>query len=284
MDLPGSSGEETDSAPPLDGGDPADAAGLAPDVAPPVDAATTPDTVPADTAPVVEASPPPADLPPPADVSSGCSSSLLGRWRLDDGVGTMARDDSCHANHGTVINGQAGDWQPGHSGGALAIVPGRMVYLRVPNHSSLNPTGALSLAIWINPTSWNAGRRHLFQKGALDNQFRVWSESNALWFNVAGLNPASIYMDLPANGAWHHVAAVHDGVNLRFYLDGTQVKTAPVTGISQVTTDDLFIGTESSSSASGDFFNGLIDEVLFYGRALTSAEVAQLAAGGPAPP
>jgi hypothetical protein len=275
---------------------PADAFEPTPDLAmpPPDTASATPDTATiADSALPVDAAPPPdaavpadsrpPDSPPPPDLPTACTSTLRGRWRLDDGSGSVARDDSCYGNNATVVNGQAGDWQAGRLAGALAITPSRLVYLRVPNSSSLNPAGALSLAIWINPTSWNAGRRHLFQKGALDNQFRVWSESNALWFNVAGLTPASIYMNLPSSGAWHHVAAVYDGSSLRFYLDGTQVAMAAVTGTSQVTTDDLFIGTESASSGSGDFFNGLIDDVLVYGRALTPAEISQVAAAGPPP-
>ena len=276
---------------------PPDAVAPTPDLAmpPPDTASAAPDTgtiadsapIPADSAPPPDAAVPadssPPDAPPPPDLPTACTSSLRGRWRLDDGSGSVARDDSCYANNATVANGQAGDWQAGRLAGALAITPSRSVYLRVPSSSSLNPAGALSLAIWINPTSWNAGRRHLFQKGALDNQFRVWSESNALWFNVAGLTPASIYMNLPSSGAWHHVAAVYDGSSLRFYLDGTQAAMAAVTGTSQVTADDLFIGTQSASSGSGDFFNGLIDDVLVYGRALTPAEISQLAAAGPPP-
>jgi hypothetical protein len=182
-----------------------------------------------------------------------------------------------------VVNGQPADWQAGRLGGALAITPTRLVYVRVPNAASLNPTGAFSFAVWIRPTDWKAGRRHVVQKGALDDQFRVWSESNALWFGVAGLNPDAIFMDLPATGVWHHLAAVYDGANVRFYLDGAQTKAAAVTGTTRQTGNDLFLGTRDATSTSGDFFSGLLDDALLYGRALSAAEVMQLAAGG-APP
>ena len=73
----------------------------------------------------------------------------------------------------------------------------------------------------------------------------------------------------PVN-AWTHVALTYDGAMLRLYVNGTPVASRTQTGGIQATTNPLWIG---GNNPYGEYFQGLIDEVRIYSRALTSGEI-----------
>ncbi len=83
-------------------------------------------------------------------------------------------------------------------------------------------------------------------------------------------------------GAWAHVAYIYDGEFARIRVDGTEVGTLRV-GSKAV------VNSASRLRISGDdngnvFFNGLIDEVMVFDRALPADELDRLAAGIPLDP
>jgi hypothetical protein len=74
----------------------------------------------------------------------------------------------------------------------------------------------------------------------------------------------------PAVGQWQHVAATYDGATARIYIDGVQ--TASTTFTANVGDSDTWrIGAYGSPSAG--FFDGLVDNVRIYDRALSASEV-----------
>ena len=76
------------------------------------------------------------------------------------------------------------------------------------------------------------------------------------------------------DSAWHHVAAVKDGSDLRLYLDGVEVATGVDASIYPV---DFVVKVGRLKDGSGRFFGGRIDDVRIYGRTLSPVEVATLA-------
>ncbi|MGH7927769.1 MAG: LamG domain-containing protein, partial [Candidatus Binatia bacterium] len=82
---------------------------------------------------------------------------------------------------------------------------------------------------------------------------------------------------VPLNG-WHHVAGTYDrtaGVQ-KLFIDGTEVASEAYSGAISVNALPLYIGRYHSDSRT---FNGKLDEVRVYNRALTAAEISDLAAG-----
>ncbi|MEZ4716691.1 MAG: LamG domain-containing protein [Caldilineaceae bacterium] len=83
-----------------------------------------------------------------------------------------------------------------------------------------------------------------------------------------------------ATDVWHHAAMTYDGVRLRVYLDGTEVGSMSLSGV--VTADPnvpVAVGAQPQG-AGNNTFAGLIDDVRIYTRALSAAEIGQLAAAG----
>lgn len=69
---------------------------------------------------------------------------------------------------------------------------------------------------------------------------------------------------------WSHVALTYDGARLRLYVDGAQVSSRAITGTIRKTTDPMWIG---GNHPYGEYFEGLIDEVRVYDRALSPSQL-----------
>lgn len=79
------------------------------------------------------------------------------------------------------------------------------------------------------------------------------------------------YIPITSN-EWHHIAMTYDGTTLTAYKDGASVGTD--TGDLTHTTDRLLIGTRDSLYSQ--YFDGIIDEVQIYNRALSAEEIRNL--------
>jgi hypothetical protein len=69
---------------------------------------------------------------------------------------------------------------------------------------------------------------------------------------------------------WTHLAATYDGAMLRLYVNGALAGSTALTGSLDATTGPLRIG---GNSVRSEWFNGLIDEVRVYSRALSQSEI-----------
>jgi len=74
---------------------------------------------------------------------------------------------------------------------------------------------------------------------------------------------------------WHHVAGVFDGSNIMIYLDGVLDGSAATTVPIGINTANMLIG--ENPEATGRYWDGLIDELKIYDRALSEGEVSYLA-------
>jgi len=80
----------------------------------------------------------------------------------------------------------------------------------------------------------------------------------------------------PTTGEWHHLVMVWDGSFLKAYVDG-QLLGSPVkqTIVPPETTDNLIIGKKPSRMPDG-YFNGIVDQIRLYDRALSEEEIMTL--------
>ena len=92
---------------------------------------------------------------------------------------------------------------------------------------------------------------------------RAVSRSPGPWARGRSRSP------VPVN-AWTHLAATYDGSNLRLYTNGNLVRTTANSGSLITTAGLLSIG---GNAVWGEYFSGLIDELEFFPRVLTSTEI-----------
>jgi chitodextrinase len=195
---------------------------------------------------------------------------LVGAWAFGEGTGTTTADASGNGSVGTIT---AATWTTqGRYGNALSF-NGSSSTVRVASSASLNPGSAMTLSAWIRPAASQSGWRTILQRQA--DAYFLTASSDAAGRSAGGgtLGGNVQYVVAPAANpinAWTHVALTYDGTMLRMYVNGTQVITRAAGGTVQTTTNPLWIG---GNQPYGEYFQGLIDDLRVYNRALTAADI-----------
>ncbi|MHC4728829.1 MAG: LamG domain-containing protein, partial [Planctomycetota bacterium] len=213
--------------------------------------------------------------------------ALVGWWTFDEGSGNIAADSSGNGNDGT-LNGPVEWTADGKVGGAMKFT-GPYNFVQVQDSPSLDMTDAITIAAWINP-SWT-GNNRILQKssGGGDNQYRLLKEwGDNMVFHLPGLSPDRLeFPGLPLFGEWTHLAATYDGSSMKVYYNGVVVGEQDSSGQLGVSDGTLCIGTKHETAPAGDEYNGMLDDIRIYNRALSLSEIKRLGgdplAGNPAP-
>ena len=191
-------------------------------------------------------------------------SGLVAAYGFEEGSGTSVSDASGNANAGTV---SGATWSTGgRFGNALRFGAGAMV--TVNDSTSLDLSAGMTLEAWVNPTSISASWADIIYK-ATDVYFLMGSTPQGQAPAVGGTFAANISGSVLPVNTWSHLAATYDGSVLRLYANGLLIASRPQTGAIQTSTGLLSIGGD----ASGQNWNGMIDEVRIYNRALAPQEI-----------
>lgn len=196
--------------------------------------------------------------------------SIKSYYKLDENTGTTAGDATGNGNTGTW-NGTLGgvQWTTGkiNSGGSFN---GSDRYI-----SAADPSvgAAFSVAMWVKPTGnlGSTGQGLFDTKPSVAGALRIYgSGGGALNYDTGGSALAS-YNIGDWTGQWHHLVLVLTSSNVTtLYVDGSNVASA--TNTQNGSSNAFQIGRYNS----GNYFNGTIDEVGVWNKALTAAEVSFL--------
>jgi hypothetical protein len=234
---------------------------------------------------VSNAAPPPPQPPPPPPPPAG---GLVAAYSFDEGSGTAAGDSS-GAGNGGVVGGAT--WAvSGKFGGALSF-DGVNDWVTVADSALLDLTTGMTLEAWVKPAVTKSWPTVIQKENAPNLAYSLYANSDAglgnkpsahIWIGGADRNLRG-GTTLPV-GTWSHLAATYDGAALRLFVNSLQVAALAQTGSITTSAGALRIG--GNSLVANEFFNGLIDEVRIYNRALGPGELAtdMNTAVGPAAP
>jgi hypothetical protein len=202
--------------------------------------------------------------------STTTSNGLVAAYGFNEGSGTTVKDSSGNNNTGTISNAT---WATGRYGKALSF-NGTNSWVTVQNSASLNLTGPMTLEAWIetsaSPTDWQA---LIFKEMPSDTAYYLY-RSGYSDAPVGGMYSSGEQSIVASNNltlnTWMHLAFTYDGSTERLYVNGVLVASQAKTGAVQSSTGVLHIGGDS---VWGEFFQGLIDEVRIYNRALSASEI-----------
>jgi hypothetical protein len=211
---------------------------------------------------------------------------LIGWWTFDEGAGITAVDWSGHGNHGTLEGDP--EWTGGYDGGALNFGGGGDFVSTGKSAADLGIEGAnpKTVTAWVYTEAFNNGG--IFDVGGRSDgqdfclrtmtgagnwRTQYWGGAFDHDFTYAALNK------------WVHFALVYSGTQSTVYANGISVSTAPRV-LDTATSNPFQIGRYGWPDA---YFNGTIDDVRLYNKALTPEQIAEVMlgntklAGSPAP-
>jgi chitodextrinase len=196
-------------------------------------------------------------------------SAPIAAYSFDDGAGTIAGDASGHSRQGTIVGAT---WATGKFGSALSF-NGTSARVDLPDLGRFYKLG-FTLEAWVKKTSAKSDVGIVGTWNAAQNGGPMLWIDNALSHYYLTLNAGSSnYVDSgqgPVAGQWQHIAATYDGSTARVFVNGTQVASQPFTA-NAGDSGNWRIGAYGPTPAG--FFDGLIDEVRIYDRALTAAQI-----------
>ncbi|MCP4231905.1 MAG: LamG domain-containing protein, partial [bacterium] len=225
---------------------------------------------------------------------SWMTDGLVGYWAMDESATTSgAIDQSGNGNDGTYeghASTSAGKF--GNSG----VFDGVDDYINVGSGTALDDVvnaGALTVSWWMKPDSGDSGDRIIGKdteggSGAW-NIYVSSGSSNRITFNkdISGTDPNASFDSTIIDNEWQHIVMMWDGTNnangtaIKLYRNGTEISPVSTAGGGTVgrsdSSNDLIVGGFSND------FDGQIDEVRIYNRALSPREVRMLYEWAPGP-
>jgi len=196
--------------------------------------------------------------------------------------GGRVLDKSGKGNYGKVHGAK---WTSnGKVGGAYQFdIDKKTDCIQVPDTDSLD-VEKITISAWIKTTCedkhWNRIMDKDYRKGynmCLGGDYEGKNFRGKLLLEINGHWNQSD--NIVADGKWHHVAGTFDGSMQKLYVDGQQQKhTTKWKGAIAANEYDLAIGNSKIPYGTGEFlaFDGTIDEVMIFNRALSSKEVKLL--------
>jgi hypothetical protein len=209
--------------------------------------------------------------------SSSAQVGLVGYWKLDESSGTTAADSSGSGYNGTLVNmTPASDWVTGRIGGGLDF-DGSNDFVDCGNYLGLRITSNITVAAWVktrdcgndeyNPYvtkgdhSYGLQHRH-------SNELEFFIYDGGTWY------PAKYSVNSSFNNVWHHLAGTYNGSQVKLYVDGVLRSTVNHSG--SIATNAYNVNLGRNAENNTQFYNGVLDSVRIYNRALSAAEITTL--------
>jgi len=211
----------------------------------------------------------------------------VAHWKLDETSGLIA-EDSAGDNDGNLINGP--NWTTGLIDGALEF-DGVDDYVNLSDNAVT--TTEFTVAAWANHYGlgggWNMNVVFSQRDAGVGNNkcaIILKTEETGLAQAVAAIRSSigsvqPLYAPKKDYNEWHHYAMTVDSTDFIFYIDGVEVNrtTNNQAGDYVTAIDYVDIGRAKSVEGTKSIFNGAIDDVIIYGRALSAAEIEGLYLG-----
>jgi len=207
---------------------------------------------------------------------------LQGAWSMDETSGTVANDYSGNNNNGSTIGAST---ISGKFGNAKSF-NGDSQYIDIGNPSIFNFNGSsnsFSIEAWVYKNSDKNNNSIVYKQGTANSGlgYGISGEASgkfifAMGKNNVGANIVYSSLSYPIN-TWHHIVGAFDAISakMNLYINGSYIGQTSYTYGSISSDKKLYIGSDQDS-VSIRTFNGVIDEVKIYNKALSASEIIDL--------
>lgn len=221
--------------------------------------------------------------------------SVLLRYEFS-GLVADSIPDTANANKHPAVSQQ----QPRMVGGRWSVKPamlfdGRTDKLSTPDSPELRLEGDITLAVWLRTRSYplHCWTRVVGKGSGCDRNYGLWMDRNGdmLWQVCPDEDPVdqqqwddySLRSTPVPIGQWVLAVGVVEQGQMKFYIDGELVNSAPAPAQFALSDAPLTIGYYGDAPNHNQYFCGELDEIILLNRALSAEEIKELyEAGNPA--
>ncbi|MBI4036041.1 prepilin-type N-terminal cleavage/methylation domain-containing protein [Candidatus Daviesbacteria bacterium] len=210
---------------------------------------------------------------PTCDASGSQLNGLVGYWDFNEGTDTKVADKSGYGHTGTW---STASWDPNGKIGSAGQFNGSN-YVSLGANALGSMSGPFTISAWVKPADNSTGAIFGTRSGG-DYTFDMKLQNGNTIHGDIGTGSAWITTGADATFSysidfWYHITYVVTTTGYTIYANGNQVGSgtyASSTPMLYDATRNVYIG---QYGGNGEFFNGSIDEVRIYNRALTPAEI-----------
>ena len=203
--------------------------------------------------------------------SAGNSSSqepeLIAQWPLDESSGEVVHD---------IIGGRDGEfmgdgfeWVPAKFGNGLQF-DGAGSYVEIPKAPELESAESVTLIAWVNFNSV-AGRQDIVSYA---DSYAIMMEGTLLrGFIFQGAWPMAVGATTVKPNEWYFVAMTYNSQDIKVYVNGELDGSTAAPGEISYQAAPFWLGGAPADPGQAWWFNGVLDEVEIWNRAMTEDEI-----------
>ncbi len=190
-----------------------------------------------------------------------------------------AGDSSGLSNHGVPTNGASLTSDRFNTPNSAYAFDGVDDYINIPTYTNMSPTNAVSIAAWVKGTT-TGKNAYVFDRLEINDGYGLmFTSTGNLRLSINGGQVWVTSTQVVADNQWHHVAGTYDrnkGV-ANIYVDGVIAGTGTLSSSITYTPEPRNGIGGTGQIGTNSFFNGSIDEVRIYNRAINLCEIEKLA-------
>ncbi len=218
----------------------------------------------------------------PTVQTTDLTTGLLLHLAFEENTGTALNDSGPNNHDGTLVNGPT--WTTGKVGSFAVTLDNTNDYIEITTPGI--STGDFTYAGWFKPVTLDTTDSFFnIQSASAGSTTALDFARNSDVVNKVLINGSVALSNVPGTytTSWIHIAATRRGQFLRLYLNGKPIQgTIFGTAITYDGVCQLIIGMDPDGTlctgTPTDYFGGSVDDIWVFTRALTTAEVAALAA------
>jgi hypothetical protein len=200
-------------------------------------------------------------------------SGLVAQWNMDGN----ARDASPYANNGTVTAATLTTDRKGIANSAYSF-NGSTSKISANDAASLDLPNDFSVSVWLKPgTSSMPTNTRVVGKsdGTFQNYLLSYNSANKMRFITYIGSTQTLVGNTNINDTtkWYHIVGVRQGTTLSLYVDG-QLDNSMVVASGAADTNSLPVEIGYRGVEAATLFNGSMDDIRIYNKALSVTEIA----------
>ena len=190
---------------------------------------------------------------------------LINYWKFDgDAIDSVGSNDGT-VNGATLTTGKIGQ------GYAFDGVNDYISY----STSNTLLTDDQTVSLWFNRSATQTGGRYLLgSKTTGDTRYYIWIDGDRIKVTI-GADTVDTGVDV-TNSTWYNIIVTKTSSNFIVYVNGVNEGNSSYSLSTLSSTFSIGRGEQDGSGFGSSYFNGIIDEVIVWNRALSADEVSQL--------